>query len=137
MTKVQRSGIGSRHFESAKFRHPDWPRSAITATSCARAAISAVGKVPSQILDFLFGSRISQTHFCAFFLLTPRYTGCLVSLNFFLPSRLLGFWEANMTSSSNKFNIRALLLSNSQFWPSLTAWQATGVGPYGSHIHPL
>ncbi|KAL4595265.1 hypothetical protein ACB092_12G078900 [Castanea dentata] len=86
----------------------------MAATSCARAAISAVGKVPSQILDFLLGSRTSETHFCEFFFLTPRYTGCLVSLNFFLPSRFLGFLEANMSSSSDKFTVLELPLSNSE-----------------------
>ncbi|CAA6666028.1 unnamed protein product [Spirodela intermedia] len=42
------------------------------ATSCARAAISGVGKVPSQIRDFLRGSRISETHFPQLRILTPR-----------------------------------------------------------------
>ncbi|KAK4578778.1 hypothetical protein RGQ29_028745 [Quercus rubra] len=101
------AGTGSLHTESAKLRHALRPRSAIAATSYARAAISAEGKVPSQILDFLFGSRTSHTHFLEFFLLTPRYTGCLVSLNFFLPSRFLGFSEANITASYDKFTMQA------------------------------
>lgn len=46
------------------------------AASCARAAISAVGKVPSQIRDFFRGSRISDTHFPQFRIRTPRYTRC-------------------------------------------------------------
>ncbi|WVY90412.1 hypothetical protein V8G54_035926 [Vigna mungo] len=47
------------------------------ATSCALAAISGVGNVPSHILDFFRGSRISDTHFPQFLMRTPRYTGCL------------------------------------------------------------
>lgn len=50
---------------------------ASAATSCARAAISAVGYVPSHILDFFLGSRISHTHFPQFRFRTPRYVGCL------------------------------------------------------------
>jgi hypothetical protein len=34
-----------------------WPLMASMATSCACATISAVGKVPSQMRDFLRGSR--------------------------------------------------------------------------------
>ncbi|KAL2324493.1 hypothetical protein Fmac_023551 [Flemingia macrophylla] len=74
--------------------------SAMAATSCARAAISAVGNVPSQILVFLLGSRTSQTHFPESLLLTPRYTGWRVSRNFFLPARFLGWVAARNTSSS-------------------------------------
>ncbi|KAM7490433.1 hypothetical protein LguiA_033354 [Lonicera macranthoides] len=48
------------------------------ATSCARAAISGVVKVPSQIRDFFLGSRISDTHLPQFLIRTPRYTGCLL-----------------------------------------------------------
>lgn len=47
------------------------------ATSCALAAISGVGNVPSHIRDFFRGSRISDTHFPQFRMRTPRYTGCL------------------------------------------------------------
>ncbi|KAH0456221.1 hypothetical protein IEQ34_014128 [Dendrobium chrysotoxum] len=54
------------------------------ATSCARAAISAVGKVPSQMRDFFFGSRISETHLPQLRMRTPRYVGCLPSLLRFL-----------------------------------------------------
>lgn len=50
------------------------------ATSWARAAISGVGKVPSQMRDFLRGSRISDTHLPQFLIRTPRYTGCLLRL---------------------------------------------------------
>lgn len=42
------------------------------ATSCARAAISGVGNVPSHILDFFRGSRISDTHLPQFLIRTPR-----------------------------------------------------------------
>ncbi|KAK3005493.1 hypothetical protein RJ639_016052 [Escallonia herrerae] len=94
------TGTGRRHTESAKFKQACWPLSANAATSWARAAISAVGYVPSHILDFLFGSRSSHTHLLEFLRLTPLYTGCRVSLNFFLPARLFGRSDANITSSS-------------------------------------
>lgn len=48
---------------------------ASAATSCARAAISAVGYVPSQILDFFLGSLISDTHFPHVLSLTPLNFG--------------------------------------------------------------
>lgn len=48
------------------------------ATSWARAAISASGKVPSHILDFFLGSLISDTHFPQLRFLTPLYVGCFV-----------------------------------------------------------
>ncbi|KAJ0826102.1 hypothetical protein HanRHA438_Chr17g0810501 [Helianthus annuus] len=51
---------------------------ATAATSWARAAISGVSKVPSHILDFFFGSRISDTHFPQLRLRTPRYTGWFI-----------------------------------------------------------
>nr|GMC51236.1 transcription factor DREB1 [Ipomoea batatas] len=51
------------------------------ATSCALAAISGLGKVPSQMRDFFRGSRISETHFPQFLIRTPRYTGCLLPLS--------------------------------------------------------
>lgn len=49
------------------------------ATSCARAAISGVENVPSQIRLFFLGSRISETHFPHARIRTPLYTGCLLS----------------------------------------------------------
>ncbi|RYQ87418.1 hypothetical protein Ahy_B09g094933 [Arachis hypogaea] len=49
----------------------DWPLMHKAATSCALAAISGVAKVPSQILDFLRGSRISETHLPQLRLRTP------------------------------------------------------------------
>ncbi|RYR37568.1 hypothetical protein Ahy_A09g042448 [Arachis hypogaea] len=66
------SGTGRRHAESAKLRQADLPLRAIAATSCARAAISAVANVPSHILVFLFGSLTSQTHLPEFLRRTPR-----------------------------------------------------------------
>ncbi|KAF1865719.1 hypothetical protein Lal_00021719 [Lupinus albus] len=48
------------------------------ATSCALAAISGVSNVPSQILDFLRGSRISDTHLPQLRFRTPWYKGCLL-----------------------------------------------------------
>lgn len=45
------------------------------ATSWARAAISAVENVPSHILDFFRGSRISDTHLPQFLNRTPLYVG--------------------------------------------------------------
>ncbi|CAA6666862.1 unnamed protein product [Spirodela intermedia] len=87
---AERGRTGSRHAESAKLRHAARPRRAMAATSCARAAISAVGKVPSHMRDFLLGSRTSHTHFPALRRLTPLYTGCRVSRNLVRPARRLG-----------------------------------------------
>ncbi|KAG6634141.1 hypothetical protein CIPAW_12G098700 [Carya illinoinensis] len=95
-------GVGNSHSESAKLRHADLPLSAKAATSCARAAISGVGYVPSHILEVLLGSRTSQTHLFLFLLLTPRYTGCRVSLNILLPARFLGVLEASTLTSSSE-----------------------------------
>ncbi|KAK6926291.1 hypothetical protein RJ641_008010 [Dillenia turbinata] len=89
------AGTGNRQAESAKLRQAARPRSAMAATSWARAAISTVGYVPSHILVFLFGSRTSHTHLPELLRRTPRYTGCRVSWNFFRPARFLGFVEAN------------------------------------------
>lgn len=50
------------------------------AASWARAAISGVEKVPSQILDFFLGSLISETHLPQWRMRTPRYVGCFPSL---------------------------------------------------------
>ncbi|KAK3447262.1 hypothetical protein EUGRSUZ_A02833 [Eucalyptus grandis] len=102
------AGTGSRHAESAKLRQADWPLSASAATSCALAAMSAVGKVPSQILDFFLGSRTSQTHFPESRSRTPRYTGWRVSRNFFLPAGFFGWSDARRTSSPEKFPGAAL-----------------------------
>nr|KYP55587.1 hypothetical protein KK1_001803 [Cajanus cajan] len=90
------AGSGSRQAESAKLRHANLPRSASAATSCARAAISGVGYVPSQILvDLSLGTRTSHTHLLLFLRRTPRYTGCLVSLKIRRPARFLGRADAN------------------------------------------
>ncbi|CAA7404388.1 unnamed protein product [Spirodela intermedia] len=78
---------GSSHSESGKLRTAERPRRASAATSWARAAISGVGKVPSQWRFSLRGSLTSQTHLPPLRSLTPRYTGWRVSLNFFLPAR--------------------------------------------------
>ncbi|XP_024317198.1 uncharacterized protein LOC112271682 [Brachypodium distachyon] len=56
------------------------PLMASAAASWARAAMSAVGKVPSQMRDFFRGSRISDTHFPHARIRTPRYVGCFPSL---------------------------------------------------------
>ncbi|KAL4557123.1 hypothetical protein LXL04_035294 [Taraxacum kok-saghyz] len=92
--------MGNRHTESAKFKHADCPLNAKAATSCALAAITAVGCVPSHTRNLVFGSLTSQTHLPLSLVLTPRYTGCLVSLNFFRPALFLGFCEASFTSVS-------------------------------------
>ena len=82
------TGLGSRSAISGKLRIADWPRMVRAATSWARAAISGVENVPSQIRDFLRGSRISDTHLPQFRFRTPWYTGCLLqSLGL-----LLCFW---------------------------------------------
>ncbi|RDX78807.1 hypothetical protein CR513_40861, partial [Mucuna pruriens] len=66
---------GRKETESGKLNTAEVPLSARTATSCALAAISGVGYVPSHILDFLLGSRTSHTHLLPFLCRTPRYTG--------------------------------------------------------------
>ncbi|CAH9101947.1 unnamed protein product [Cuscuta epithymum] len=52
----------------------------MAATSWARAAISGVAKVPSQMRDFFLGSRISDTHFPHARIRTPTYDGCFRSV---------------------------------------------------------
>ncbi|KAK8454700.1 hypothetical protein SEVIR_4G016350v4 [Setaria viridis] len=85
-----------RRAESAKLRQAARPRRASAATSCARAAASAVAKVPSQMRDFLLGSRTSQTQRPAGpRRRTPRYTGWRVSRNLVRPAGRLG--GADMT----------------------------------------
>lgn len=56
------AGRGRRSEISGKLRMAVFPFMDIAATSWARAAISGVEKVPSQIRDFFLGSRISDTH---------------------------------------------------------------------------
>ncbi|RWV94401.1 hypothetical protein GW17_00043061, partial [Ensete ventricosum] len=66
-------GRGSCSADSGKLSCASQPLSRSAATSCATAAISADSKLPSQILVFFPGSRISDTHFPHFLFLTPRY----------------------------------------------------------------
>jgi hypothetical protein len=71
------AGRGSRRARPGKLRCASRaPLMASAATSCARAAISAVAKVPSQMRDFLRGSLISDTHLPQLRMRTPRYVGC-------------------------------------------------------------
>ncbi|GER25568.1 hypothetical protein STAS_01160 [Striga asiatica] len=70
------------------------------ATSCARAAISGVGNVPSQIRDFLRGSRISETHLPQLRIRTPRYTGCFVEELWPEPRLLFIFFAVSGGGSS-------------------------------------
>lgn len=85
------AGRGSKAASSGKLRMAEEPFIVSAATSCARAAISAVAKVPSQILFFFRGSRISDTHFPHVRILTPLYTGCLLLLLLSLFRRFLEF----------------------------------------------
>nr|GMD41442.1 hypothetical protein CR513_28042 [Ipomoea batatas] len=75
---LSESGRGKIPARSGKFSIAELPFMLSAATSCARAAISGVGKVPSQMRDFFLGSLISDTHFPQLRILTPRYTGCLL-----------------------------------------------------------
>lgn len=72
------AGRGREPASSGKLRMAELPLMLRAATSWARAAISGVGKVPSQMRDFFRGSRISDTHLPQFLIRTPRYTGCLL-----------------------------------------------------------
>lgn len=65
------AGFGSEAESSGKLRNADEPFKVSAAASCARAAISAVSNVPSQIRFFFFGSLISETHFPHVRILTP------------------------------------------------------------------
>uniref|UniRef100_A0A8R7TLH2 Uncharacterized protein n=1 Tax=Triticum urartu TaxID=4572 RepID=A0A8R7TLH2_TRIUA len=65
------AGRGSRCARSGKLRCAARLLMASVATSCARAAISAVAKVPSQMRDFLRGSLISDTHLPQLRMRTP------------------------------------------------------------------
>jgi hypothetical protein len=95
---VDDSARGTSQAESTKLSTAKLPCKAKAATSCALAAISGEGNVPTHILVFLFGSRTSQTHFSPFLCLTPLYIGCRVSLNFFLPAFRL--WDKRDDSTS-------------------------------------
>ncbi|URE48264.1 hypothetical protein MUK42_24797, partial [Musa troglodytarum] len=72
------AGRGREAASSGKLRIAAAPLMLSAATSWARAAISGVGNVPSQMRDFLRGSRISDTHFPQLRFRTPRYTRCLL-----------------------------------------------------------
>lgn len=72
------TGRGSTCARSGKFSTAELPLMLKAATSCARAAISGVENVPSQMRDFLRGSRISDTHLPQLRIRTPRYTACLL-----------------------------------------------------------
>jgi hypothetical protein len=83
------AGRGRSFASSGKLRCAARPLIASAATSWARAAISAVAKVPSQMRDFLRGSRISDTHLPQARMRTPRYVGWCPSLlrrRFLLPA---------------------------------------------------
>ena len=67
----EEAGRGKEEASSGKLRMAELPLMLKAATSWARAAISGVAKVPSQIRDFLRGSRISDTHFPQVRILTP------------------------------------------------------------------
>ncbi|CAL9175621.1 unnamed protein product [Musa hybrid cultivar] len=66
------AGRGRALASSGKLSTAAAPLMLSAATSWARAAISGVGNVPSQMRDFLRGSRISDTHFPQFRIRTPR-----------------------------------------------------------------
>nr|ART89312.1 transcription factor DREB1 [Zea mays] len=77
---------------------------ASAATSWARAAISAVGNVPSHMRDFLRGSRISDTHLPHVRIRTPRNVGCFPSLprgRFLAGAALLPAQPSSSSSSSS------------------------------------
>ncbi|KAL2346940.1 hypothetical protein Fmac_000940 [Flemingia macrophylla] len=75
---AREAGRGRDPTSWGKFRMAAEPLMLSAATSCALAAISGVGNVPSHIRDFFRGSRISDTHFPQLRMRTPRYTGCLL-----------------------------------------------------------
>ncbi|RID59540.1 hypothetical protein BRARA_F02761 [Brassica rapa] len=65
-------GRGKEPTRSGKLSVAEVPLMLKAATSCARAAISGEGNVPSHIRDFFLGSLISDTHFPQFLFRTPR-----------------------------------------------------------------
>ena len=110
------TGRGSEEASSGKLRMAPFPFMLSAATSCALAAISAVGNVPSHILDFFRGSRISDTHFPQFRMRTPRYTGCLFE------SRLrFSVFEPNGAAAPDGDDGEVKLLS----FPELLFWAET------------
>lgn len=74
------AGRGRDPASLGKLRMAELPLMLKAATSWARAAISGVEKVPSQIRFFFLGSRISDTHFPHVRIRTPLNTGCLLLL---------------------------------------------------------
>ncbi|KAL7150774.1 hypothetical protein ABFS83_05G135900 [Erythranthe nasuta] len=86
---LRETGRGRAAASSGKLSVAEAPLMLRAATSCARAAISGVGKVPSHMRDFLRGSRISETHLPQLRIRTPRYTGCLLLLAVAVLSRIL------------------------------------------------
>lgn len=81
------------------------------ATSCARAAISGVENVPSQMRDFLRGSRISDTHLPQLRIRTPRYTGCLLHSLGLLPDLRSGDLEAELDEKGEDVDSEILFAS--------------------------
>ncbi|BAS77777.1 Os02g0230875, partial [Oryza sativa Japonica Group] len=71
------SSRGSSTIASSSSSAAPAPLTPPAAASWARAAISGVGNVPSQMRDFFRGSLISDTHFPHARIRTPRYDGCL------------------------------------------------------------
>jgi len=109
------AGRGSEAASSGKLRMAEEPFMVSAATSCARAAISAVAKVPSQMRFFFRGSRISDTHFPHVRILTPLYTECLWSLllpllSLFLPR----FFELDDDDEEVVVELTAFLVSDSE-----------------------
>nr|GMC96241.1 hypothetical protein BRARA_F02761 [Ipomoea batatas] len=70
---VDVAGRGSSPASEGKLRRAESPLMDRAATSWARAAISGVANVPSQIRDFFLGSLISDTHFPQARILTPTF----------------------------------------------------------------
>jgi len=85
------AGRGSDPASPGKLRMAELPFMLKAATSWARAAISGVEKVPSQIRFFFLGSLISDTHFPHVRIRTPLNTGCLLLLLLLVSLGLFGF----------------------------------------------
>ncbi|PWZ30231.1 hypothetical protein Zm00014a_000536 [Zea mays] len=72
---AREAGRGRWRARAGKLSTARAPLTLSAAASCARAAISGRGKVPSQMRDFLRGSLISDTHLPHARMRTPRYAG--------------------------------------------------------------
>ncbi|PAN39447.1 hypothetical protein PAHAL_7G243300 [Panicum hallii] len=124
------AGRGSSWARSGKLRCAARPLIASAATSCARAAISAVGKVPSQMRDFLRGSRISDTHLPQLRRRTPRYDGCLYPLRLPdpAPPAPAAAWALLPPLATALSSVLQQLLLSSPWWPVLplasTSWES-------------